>query len=477
MPKKDTLSGSLASFYPPMVRAAVGLFDHPDAVRKVDPDHWEVLNPSTPSRRVKVFRKGDDLRCHADKKDYSQDKPCRHILAVMFYEGLVDLPNTANTVWSKGKEDRPSALEAQAWRAVPTRLPELLADLLREGLPSLAPLQEPTSGRPRKPAYPQVYQAVMRVALRMSLQAAQGAMRGRDHRVHNPYGPVGAATLSRFLAKAETKDILEKLLALSTYPARPYETIAHPDGTGLSEQHFSTYFEERPKNRYPPKQDQAVADVVRDENPGPRTHSWTYTEILWTYRYTMIAAIYSADGPFGEAPWLIPLLERAGLVFDLKELGGDKAYNSYYLFDYAKRNGIEPQMKFKANANPTQSHARKKAYKRTYEAMRLDPKGYAAKANRRNNAETGNHAFKAILGSEVYNRGHLNDDGTRDFTSRANEVLCMALAYNLTRLVFLELHQGIQIDFAPGAMVLAAAPWEGLDSLHRRFYKSAVPVT
>jgi hypothetical protein len=31
----------------------------------------------------------------------------------------------------------------------------------------------------------------------------------------------------------------------------------------------------------------------------------------------------------------------------------------------------------------------------------LDPKGFAAKANRRNNAETGNHAFKAILGDQI----------------------------------------------------------------------------
>ena len=36
----------------------------------------------------------------------------------------------------------------------------------------------------------------------------------------------------------------------------------------------------------------------------------------------MIAAIHAQQGPFGEAPWLIPLLERARLMLDIGELGG-----------------------------------------------------------------------------------------------------------------------------------------------------------
>jgi hypothetical protein len=33
-----------------------------------------------------------------------------------------------------------------------------------------------------------------------------------------------------------------------------------------------------------------------------------------------------------------------------------------------------------------------------------DPDGHAAGANRRNDAETGNHAFKAILGDQLYSK-------------------------------------------------------------------------
>lgn len=71
----------------------------------------------------------------------------------------------------------------------------------------------------------------------------------------------------------------------------------------------------------------------------------------------------------------------------------------------------------------------------------LDPEGYAAKANRRNNAETGNHAFKAFLGDQIF---------SKDPTAQRNEVLCMCIAYNLTRLVLLEAERGHDVDFAGG---------------------------
>lgn len=51
----------------------------------------------------------------------------------------------------------------------------------------------------------------------------------------------------------------------------------------------------------------------------------------------MIAALYAQPGPFGEAPRLLPLLERASIMLDLRELGADKAYNAYYIYEYARR--------------------------------------------------------------------------------------------------------------------------------------------
>lgn len=452
-----------------MVQNTMKILDHEDAVQKIGPDLFLIISLRTPSRRVRVARQGDQWRCRVDKVN-NQDQPCSHILAARIYEGEVDLPNTAPSVYRKGNEARDHGLETRAWELVPSRLPYLLAKLLRQGLPVIAPdpEQNPRGGEPFKPYFPQFYQSIIRAGfLRKSLRCTRGDLRSQDHLQHNPYGPVGIATQSRFLAKPPTYTALEKLLALSIYPVAPYERLVHPDGTGLTEQHFSAYFDERYDKQKRKKREAEIEARLIAEKEGrkfepqkPRKHHWTFAEILWTYEYTMVAAIHTQRGPFGEAPWLIPLLERAGLMLDVKELGADKAYNAYYIDAYAAQHGIDSQIKVKANANPHYSSGRKRAFKRRIEESRLDPEGFAARANRRNNAETGNHAFKAILGDQIY---------SKKAEAQRSEILCMCIAYNLTRLVYLELEQGIEADFTGGVEILRREPWAPLDVLYDRY--------
>lgn len=430
----------LATYPRQVVQNALTILENEDAVHKVDPERFDVISLRTPSRRVRVLKRGDTWRCRVDKGN-NQDRPCSHIVVALLYEGLVEMPNSG-PINRKGNAPRSYSLETEAWQRVPVRVPQLLARLLRDGLPLLAPDQPWRGGRPRTATYALVYQAVMRVAWRQSLRASRGAMRGLDHVANNPYGEVGASTASRFLSLASTTQTLEKLLALSTWPVKPYETLAHPDGTGLTEQRFSSYFDER--------------YASKKRGMAPRKHRWTYTEILWTYRYTMVAALYTQQGPFGEAPWLIPLLERARLMLDIQEVGGDKAYDSNAIYKYANEHGIEAQIKIRGHPFPNHSHHGKKYRKAHMIRSRLDA-SFDAKANRRNNAETGNHAFKAIVGDQIYSKGDI---------SQRNEVLCMCIAYNLTRLVYLEVKENIEVNFTPGAQALATAPWVPLETLH-----------
>jgi hypothetical protein len=236
---------------------------------------------------------------------------------------------------------------------------------------------------------------------------------------------------------------------LTLWPVRPYETLVHPDGTGLTEQHFSAYFDERyAKDR---KKQKALREGKKAD--GPRKHHWSYAEILWTYRYTMVAAIHTAQEQFGEAPWLTPLMERAVIMLNIKEVGGDKAYDSNAIYRYAREHGIDAQIKIRNTPFPSYSHSGKKYRKAHMIAARLDPEGFAAKANRRNNAETGNHAFKAILGDQIY---------SKSAQAQRNEILCMCIAYNLTRLVFAELTTATVADFTGGVQALRTTQWRPL---------------
>jgi hypothetical protein len=302
-------------------------------------------------------------------------------------------------------------LQHNVIRLAPTRVPILLARLLHQTLPVLEKPAPPRPGRPSVPLHALVYQAVMRVFCQDNQRVIQGLMDTPWHRHLNHYGGIGSGTHSQFMISPTTTPLLEKLLAVTTWPVRHLEHLLHPDGTGLTETHL-------------------------EHLPGGRTrHTWHYMEALWTYRYTMIAALHSQRGPFGEAPWLPALLTRARLILEVREFGGDRAYDASYIRDYAAAHHLDYQVQLKRG-----SHNR----------------AYAAKANRRNNAETGNHAFKTLLGGHIY---------SRDLVAQRNEVLCMAIAYNLIRLIHVELEQGIQIRFSTGARRLAQTPWLPLEDL------------
>jgi hypothetical protein len=161
----------------------------------------------------------------------------------------------------------------------------------------------------------------------------------------------------------------------------------------------------------------------------------------------MIAAIHASQNQFGEAPVFLPLLRKAMTMLDVKEIGGDKAYDANYIYQFAKQHNIEAQVKVRDTGFPSYSHSGKKYRKAHMLSARLDPEGFAAKANRRNNAETGNHAFKAILGDQIY---------SKSAQAQRCEILCMCIAYNLTRLVYLEVERATEFDFVGGAELLAS---------------------
>jgi hypothetical protein len=49
----------------------------------------------------------------------------------------------------------------------------------------------------------------------------------------------------------------------------------------------------------------------------------------------MIAAIYTSQSQFGEAPAFLSLLRKALTTLDVKEIGGDKAYDANYIYQFA----------------------------------------------------------------------------------------------------------------------------------------------
>lgn len=396
-----------------LARNFLKIIENEDAVHKTDPDHWSVHPIRGKSRRVKVYRRGDLLKCSTDTQRNTDD-PCSHILAVLYFEGDFEI-HSDKQVYRKSDRGRDYALEERAWKRVPERVPELLAMLLKH-------LPEQTDeglGRPRKPLYPQVFQSVMRVWKRSNLRELPGVM--QLHQKHNPWGPVSRSTISRFLNHPDTEALLRELLHTTLKPAKDHETILHPDGTGITTNRFTSYFQEK--------------HLKVEER---WKHDWNFCLILWTYEYTLIAGADIRSKQFGEAPSIIPLFEKALEVFDIKELGGDKAYDANYLFQWAKERGIDAQFKIRKGPYATPSDSTRKYRVAKIQESQTDPEYYAKRANRKNNAESGNHSFKSLVGDKVYSTSP---------TAQVNEILCMCIVYNLTRLVVFEETTQTQIVF------------------------------
>ena len=153
-------------------------------------------------------------------------------------------------------------------------------------------------------------------------------------------------------------------------------------------------------------------------------------------------------------------------MLDIEEVGGDKAYDANYISRYAKEHGIDAQIKVRRGPIPSYCHHGKKYRKAHMIDARLDPEGFAAKVNRRNHAETGNHAFKAVLGDQIYRK---------NAQVQLGEILCMCIAYSLTRLVLLEAERNIDIDFRPGIEALQCKPWSSMEPRRDRVWAARHP--
>lgn len=216
-----------------IVANAARLLGQPDAVEAVDPDHYTVASLRHAGQRVRVYRNGSRWRCSSDRRG-NQDAPCAHILAVLGHKGLVALPSTGPKPDPAGVE---SEFERRANELVPTRLPELLAQLLAANPGEESPYSG--YGRPPRPVYPQAFQAIARAAFQHSIS---GNLDVSSDRRHNPWGRVSRATLARFLDSPERSSYVQLLAEATVAPARASEPaawprrvlrFAKPDGTHL----------------------------------------------------------------------------------------------------------------------------------------------------------------------------------------------------------------------------------------------------
>jgi len=135
-----------------------------------------------------------------------------------------------------------------------------------------------------------------------------------------------------------------------------------------------------------------------------------------------IVALEVTDERTGDAPVLVPLVEKAGKHCKVARVLGDGAYDSRSIFNYLDDRGVEPVIKVRRNSSTRArgSPARRRAVLEQLE----DLEGWKKRTGygRRWMVETAFSVFKRVFGESV---------AARSFKGMVQEIMIKASVYNL----------------------------------------------
>jgi hypothetical protein len=291
------------------------------------------------------------------------------------------------------------------------------------------PVRNPhRAGRPAIPLRDQIFCAVQKVYSGFS------GRRSKEHRVQaaeegfieaTPYFDV----VSKFLCREEATPILLDIVARSALPFRAIEERCAIDSTGFRTTRFHYYRNEK----YTPT----------------RKNEWLKAHALVGIQTHAIIAVEVTSGNAGDAPQFGPLLNRAAHAgFQLKEVLADRAYNSRANFEIAKDLGMTAYIPFKRNQ--TGQSRGSLTYHQMFLFFAYHREKFDEHYRHRGQVEVAFGALKQVIGEGI---------SSLKFTAQQNELLCKAIAWNITMLIHAMYGIGLLPDFLqPGEGPQASGP-------------------
>jgi hypothetical protein len=344
--------------------------------------------------------------------------PCKHVYLVRHWLStqVVD-PSTPVTT----PRPCPPAPRKRNWALYDQSQTEeyrLFRTLLRDlsiGFTEL--VKDPTlAGRKPIPLREQAFYAVQRSYLGFSLRRSQdfrkqAVMQGLLSDAHFWALP------SRFLCREDVTDGLHNMLARSAIPLIGLEDRCAIDSTGVRSTRFNYYR----KEKYDPS----------------RENIWLKLHALVGVKTHGIPVLEVTSGSAGDSPQYPVLLKRAAANgFRFKEAYADKAYQSRENFNTAADLEVLPFIPFKSNQ--TGQSKGSPMYHKMFLFFQYHREEFDQHYGQRAQVESTFGAFKQKLSETV---------SSKKFTSQVNEILCMAIAYNITVLVRQMFESGILPDF------------------------------
>jgi DDE family transposase/SWIM zinc finger len=340
---------------------------------------------------------------------------CKHIYLVLHW--LTSTGTQAGSLYPS-TSTRKKPINTALYNEAQNEEYRLVHTLLR-GLVKAVP--EPTrdphrAGRPPIPIWDQVFCAVQRSYYGFSLRRSQGfrsEAAAKGLLSATPYWAVA----SRFLFRQDATPILNDLLAASATPLMGIEETAVIDSTGLRTTRFHNYR----KEKYEPA----------------RENDWRKMHALVCANSHAIAVLEVTDGSANDSPMFPILLDRAHEYgFRFKDVLADRAYQGRANFNAAARLHILPFIPYKRNQTGMSKGS--PMYHKMFLFFQYHREEFEARYRQRAQVESTFGGFKQKFGETLV---------SRNFTAQVNEVLCKAIAHNLTILVRQMFETGLLPDF------------------------------
>jgi Transposase DDE domain/SWIM zinc finger len=351
--------------------------------------------------------------------DYSERRaPCKHMHLVRRWLSSEGADRSAPSLTHGLSPPVPRKRNWALYDQSQTEEYRLFRTLLRDlSLGFTEPTKDPTlAGRKPIPLREQAYYAVQRSYLGFSLRRSQDF---REQSVAQ--GLLSDAHFwalpSRFLCREGVTEGLHDMLARSAIPLIGLEDRCAIDSTGLRTTRFNYYR----KEKYDPS----------------RENVWLKFHALVGVKTHGIPVLEVTAGSAGDSPQYSVLLKRAvANGFRFKEAYADKAYQGRENFNTAAELEVVPFIPFKSNQ--TGQSKGSPMYHKMFLFFQYHREEFDQHYGQRAQVESTFGAFKQKLSETV---------ASKKFTSQVNEVLCMAIAYNITVLVRQMFESGILPDF------------------------------
>ncbi len=379
---------------------------------KQEGNHWVVPSQSGHGNYVVSLMQKEPICTCPDFE--SRNVRCKHIIAVELIQ-TQSIDSQGNVTITQTKR----VTYSQDWTAYNTAQNEevkLFDDMLSD-LVSKVPEPEQARGRPRLALRDELFCAIQKVYSQLSSRRSAslfGFAESREQIEHAPHFNVSSKVLNR----EELTPILESLLTDTAKPLIPFETHFATDSSGFRTRRFMQYAEEKYNLK--------------------REHEWIKAHITVGVKTNIITAIEITGNNGADCPQFKPLMQKTHEIgFTVKEASADKAYSSRDNLALIDDFGAVPYIPFKSNSTG-KPRGNNHVWRKMYAMFMFNKEEFEAHYHLRSNVETTFSAWKLKFGDSIKSVNKV---------AQKNELLCKAIAYNITVLIHEMFELGIKPDF------------------------------